>query len=441
MIELRDYQQDTIKRMHNGCILYGGVGAGKSITALAYFYQEVCGGDISSLGSVSTPRDLVVITTAKKRDSLDWESDAVKFGISRDRGCSVDGIAISVDSWNNLEKYEDVSDAFFIFDEQRLVGSGSWVKSFLKIAKRNQWILLSATPGDTWLDYIPVFIANGFYPNRTAFKREHVVYSSYTKFPKVERYLGIGTLVRHKNAVLVEMPYRSNATRHDIDVEVSFNKGLLQKVVKDRWHVYENRPLKDVAELFSVSRKVVNTDASRMQMVRQLITTHPRVIVFYNFDYELELLRSLIGAGNQTIELPTQSQNKPVRGYTFVPSNGISQSTPTETSVLTVAEWNGHKHEQIPKTDRWVYLVQYLAGAEGWNCVETDAMIFYSRTYSWKIFEQAHGRIDRMNTPFSDLYYYHLVSKSWIDLAIGKSLRVKKSFNEAKYRQMWAKSA
>jgi hypothetical protein len=209
----------------------------------------------------------------------------------------------------------------------------------------------------------------------------------------------------------VEMPYTMKAIRKTTDVHVDYDKHLFERVVKDRWHVYENRPLRDVAELFNVMRKVVNSDSSRLITIRGLMEKHSKLIVFYNFDYELEILRTL---GNTTqIELSMKNPGQ---------------------KTFTVAEWNGHKHEEIPDTDRWVYLVQYVAGAEGWNCVETNAVCFYSLTYSYKIFHQAKGRIDRLNTPFTELNYYVLLSKSMIDVAIMRSLRSKQSFNESKFR-------
>lgn len=763
-VQLHPHQIKAVEEMHNGCILHGGVGTGKSITTIAYFISKVCGGVYNDYGSMKTPTDIYVITTAKKRDSLDWEGEAVKFGISTEREMSIGHTRIKVDSWNNIAKYKCISDAFFVFDEQRLVGSGTWSKSFIKIAQRNQWVLLSATPGDTWLDYIPVFVANGFYKNRTEFKREHVVYNAHSKFPKVDRYLSPGKLVRHRNEILVHMPYERKTVRHSKDVIVDYDYELFQRVVKDRWHVYENRPLKDVAELFLVMRKVVNSDSGRIEAVRLLMERHPRLIVFYNFDYELEALRTLVPpdqkaspesleqlaarinkkrldapnlkrnrsltqetgcrlatgessnggsiltttlAGglkstqtstypkvgksaasptklesnpqqasrslsnqsedglfdlesipsialcqtnsssehliaNQTNSLPKSPEkclNKPLEsnletgsgtGFSTteefskeglnkclisaslsekigktsgetpiqrvislsdstssgiisrIPSgflsttssskskdprvltrfgenlsyekgpekqsttqnfqsgnstglnilgsgthnspsktslnisegkdqNGVglsaneSNTSPgtstramssataetrsprllntsissmktsrlsgqgstmfsvqspkkqlslselsgqiemkkistnqmisgeaTKTETFAVAEWNGHKHESIPDTDRWVYLVQYVAGSEGWNCTATDAMCFYSLTYSYKNFHQAHGRIDRLNTPFIDLYYYTLLSKSLIDRAVQKSLLAKKSFNESK---------
>lgn len=401
-VELHAHQAETVEKLGNGKILYGDTGVGKSITAMAYFYLKVCGGELNKFGSMTRPRDIYVITTAKKRNSGDWEKEAHRFGIGRERSASCNGVVLTVDSWNNLGKYRDVENAFFIFDEQRAVGSGAWSKFFEKVAKRNQWILLSATPGDTWLDYIPVFVANGYYKNRTEFKRRHVVYNTFTKFPKVDRYIEVGRLVKLRNEILVHMPYESHTTRHTQYVSVDYDEETLKMVTEKRWHVYENRPLRDIAELFSVARKVVNSDYSRMQALRGLMKTHPKIIVFYNFDYELEILRSL--------------------------SN-------TE-SGLKVAEWNGHKHEEIPETDRWVYLVQYTAGSEGWNCIETDAVCFYSLTYSYKQFHQAHGRIDRLNTLFTDLYYYVLTSNSWIDKSVIKSIKSKRSFNESSLKSL-----
>lgn len=383
MVKLYPHQKKAVRQLKNGSILWGGVGSGKSITAIAYYIEN------------EAPKDIYVITTAKKRDALDWEKEAIKYGVGTRRDATVAGV-LKVDSWNNITKYKEVTDGFFVFDEQRLVGSGTWTKSFIQIAKKNHWILLSATPGDTWLDYIPVFVANGFYKNRTEFKREHVVYSNYTKFPKVERYLGTGKLLRLRDQILVEMPYVKHTTRNVEHIEVDHDDEKMEKATKHRWHIWEDRPIRDVAELFHVMRKIVNTDESRLNALRVLLKEHPKIIVFYNFDYELEILRTL-------------------------------------SDEFVVAEWNGHKHEPIPDTDSWVYLVQYMAGSEGWNCTDTNVMVFYSLTYSYKMFHQAHGRIDRLNTSFYELKYYIFLSKSIIDNAIWRSLKQKKNFNESNF--------
>lgn len=380
MTTLRPHQQKALSELRNGKILWGGVGSGKSRVAAAYAMQAEKG------------RDIYVITTAKKRDTLDWDGEFAGYGIGRTPETTTAG-TITVDSWNNIHKYLGVVGAFFIFDEQRLVGSGKWVKSFLKLARRNHWIMLSATPGDTWLDYIPVFVANGYYAHRTDFKAQHVIYKPYSKFPAIDRYVNVGKLVRLRNELLVEMPFERHTTRHAIRVVVEHDKELMKKVIRERWDPYEDAPMRGAADLNRVMRKVANSHPSRLKAVRTLMEKHPRLIVFYTFDYELEALRGLKG------------------------------DTP-------LAEWNGHKHEAIPDGDRWVYLVQYTSGAEGWNCITTDAMVFYTQTYTYRLFEQAHGRIDRLNTLYFDLYYYHLVSDSAIDRAISKALRMKKNFNE-----------
>jgi superfamily II DNA or RNA helicase len=396
VIELYPHQKDALNKLSNGKILWGGVGTGKSLVAAAYYMK------------VEADADIYVITTAKKRDSLEWEKEFAKYGVGKHANATVAGI-LTVDSWNNIGKYADVQGAFFIFDEQRLVGSGEWTDKFLKIAKKNRWILLSATPGDTWLDYIPVFIANGFYKNRTEFKRRHVVYNTFTKFPKVDRYVEVGTLVRARNQLLVEMPYLRRTTREVHEIIVSHDELMLQEAIKKRWNPFEARPLRDVSELFSVMRKIVNTSPSRLEELKRLMLKHPRLIVFYNFDYELEILRSLAGSKSSSTGLDLE---------------------PSSTKMTTVSEWNGHRHQQIPKTDRWVYLVQYTAGAEGWNCIETNAMVFYSLTYSYKQFVQAAGRTDRLDTLWSTLYYYVFLSNSAIDSAIAKNLDAKRDFNE-----------
>jgi len=388
VVELMQHQKDAISKLDNGKILYGGVGSGKSLAVIGYYMEK------------EAPRDIYVITTAKKRDSLEWEREAVRYGISTvtDYTRSDTG-TLYVDSWNNISKYTEVEDAFFVFDEQRLVGSGAWVKSFQKIAKRNRWVLLSATPGDTWLDYVPVFIANGLYKNPTEFKREHVIYETWSRYPKIRRFVNETLLEKYRNMLLVEMPYIMHTNRNIEEITVAHDAKLFHKVVKERWNPFTNKPIQDVAELFHTMRKVVNSDPSRLETIRGLMKSHPRIIIFYNFDYELEILRSLGGNG------------------------------------FTIAEWNGHKHQPIPETEKWIYLVQYVAGAEGWNCIDTDTMVFYSLTYSYKNLQQAMGRIDRLNTSFTELYYYILLSNSVIDRAVRMAQHRKKLFNE----RSWAK--
>jgi len=410
-VELRPHQLKAIGEMKNGCVLKGGVGVGKSITSIAYFFTEVCGGDLRINGfgdfqPMFKPRDLYIITTALKRNSLDWEKEALAFGLSTKRELSFGGVQVKVDSWNNIGNYKDVKNAFFIFDEQRLVGSGSWVKAFIELSKANEWIMLSATPGDNWMDYIPIFVANGFYKNRTEFIRRHVVFSNYSKFPKVDRYVETGVLNQYRRRISVDMPYERHTKRHVLQTIVQYDADLFKKIWKDRWHIYEDRPLKDAGEMFLVARKLVNSDPSRLTRVAELSEKHPRMIVFYNFNYELEQLRTL----GETLDIP-------------------------------MAEWNGHKHEGVPEDEeRWIYLVQYTAGAEGWNCTSTDTTVFYSLNYSWKINEQARGRIDRMNTKYVDLYYYVLRSGSDIDRAIMKALMGKRNFNEKDFTRGWTTS-
>lgn len=406
-LRLDRHQLVALNELSRGKILAGGVGVGKSRTALAWAFIKECHGmaKINGRGEWKVPeqpKDIYVITTAKKRDELDWQGEAALFGISTVREDSVGGIKLIVDSWNNIQKYKGVYNAIFIFDEQRLVGSGAWVKSFLDIARKNTWILLSATPGDNWLDYIPVFVANGFYKNRTEFKQRHVVYESYSKFPKVKQYLEEDYLDKLRDSIMVEMPLARSTTRHELYKITDYDRNLFRTVLRDRWNPYTQEPIRDISELYRLMRRVVNEDESRIWEIERLLQQHKRLIIFYNFNYELDILRNL-------------------------------------GSSCSIAEWNGHKHEPVPDDDTWVYLVQYTAGAEGWNCITTDTMVFYSLPYSYKLMEQAKGRIDRLNTPFTDLFYYILRSGAPIDMAILRKLKNKQNFNERS--QKWIKSA
>ena len=404
MIKLRPYQIDAIKHMKNGCILNGGVGSGKSLTSLGYYYLQN-GGDMSALQggeyiSMKDPKDLYIITTARKRDTCEWVGELSHFLISPHPEANFYKNKVVIDSWNNIKKYKDIHGAFFIFDEQRVVGSGAWVKSFLNITRKNDWILLSATPGDTWNDYVAVFVANGFYKNKTEFTRRHIVYSRFTKYPKVDRYLETGRLIRLRNQILVNMDFKRQTVSHHEDIYVKYDIDKYKAAGRLRWDPFKNEPVRDASGLCYVWRKIVNSDEARQVALLEIFEDHPKMIVFYNFDYELDILRGLFDG---------------IRG-------------------VQVAEWNGHKHQPIPDgSASWVYLVQYAAGNEGWNCIKTDTIVFYSQNYSYKVMTQAAGRIDRLNTPYIDLYYYHLKSRSGIDLAISKALKEKRNFNEGNF--------
>ena len=375
-----------MEEMHNGCILVGGVGTGKSRTALYYYLHRVCGGD------ATTGPPLYIITTARKRDTNDWEKEAEPFDIPIKK----------VDSWNNMPKYTETTGGFFIFDEQRLVGTGKWAKAFRKIVKSNQWILLSATPGDCWNDYANIFIANGYYRNLTDFRNQHVVYSRFTKYPKIDHYVGLGQLLHQRREVVVNMEYEKKTIPHEETVYVPFDKELVKMILSVRWNPYKDEAIADAGALCNVLRHAVNGDERRIDAVEDILKIHEKAVIFYNFDFELEMLRKM-----------------------------------AERLGIEAGEWNGHLHQPIPKGDRWVYLVQYTAGAEGWNCTETDTIIFYSQNYSYKCMVQSAGRIDRLNTPFTDLYYYHLLSRAPIDLAIRRAIKAKRNFNES----MFAKRA
>lgn len=371
--KLYSHQEEALGLLQSGKVLVGGVGSGKSRVGASWALSQ------------ADESKIIVITTARKRDSLEWEGEFAALG--------ADFEEVTIESWNNISKFEDCCLKVFVFDEQRVVGSGAWVKSFLKIAENNLWILLSATPGDVWLDYVPLFIANGYYKNRTQFAERHVVWDRFAKYPKVKKYLDEGLLEARRRKILVPMPAERHTRRNRSYIPMEYDKEMYEFIAKKRADPWTGEPYRNAAGVCYGLRKCVNSDRSRVDHVRLIARKRKKLIVFYNFNYERDILLELRDEFN-------------------------------------VAEWNGHNHEPIPSTDSWVYLVQYTAGAEGWNCVETDTIVFYSLNYSWKILEQAEGRIDRINTPFTDLHYFYFVSESGIDSAIREAVRKKGVFNE-----------
>lgn len=389
MIQLTDYQISAIKRMKNGCVLRGGTGSGKTLTSLVYIFENVLNGQTPIYPGhkyikTKDTTPVYVITTPKKRDSGDWESEASIIPMKLE----------IVDSWNNIKKYEKVKDSIFIFDETKITGYGAWTYSFLKIAKNNKWILLSATPGDSFMEYASLFVANGFFKNKTEFEREHVVWSRWSKYPKVERYLGISKLIKMRDSILVEMPSVRATTQKHKNVICDYDQVAYDILYKQRWNFYENKPIRDSSQLCYLLRRLVNSDESRIKALDTIHNKHPRIIIFYNHNHELDILREWCITNN-----------------------------------ILYSEWNGHNHDPLPDGPVWAYLCQYTAAQEAWNCIETDCITFYSQTYSYKALTQSIGRIDRMNTPYKFLYYYHLISDSSIDIAIQAALSRKENFN------------
>ena len=254
---------------------------------------------------------LYIITTAKKRDDEDWEREAALVGIKE----------VKVDSWNNIKKYSKISGGMFIFDEQRLVGSGVWVRSFYKIAKKNKWVLLSATPADTWMDLIPVFVANGFYKNRTHFIGTHVRYAPYVTFPKITGFLDLPRLKANRSKIFVLMPSKKHTRPHIHKITVDYNVDLVKFVLKNSWNPFKNEPIEHLSAETAICRRIINIAPSRIMKLLEIQEIAERLIIFYNLNFELDILRTWF------------------RWRT------------------TVAEWNGWQHDPIPKNDNWVYLV------------------------------------------------------------------------------------
>lgn len=399
-----DNQRKAVEQLKCGNILCGKVGSGKSRVSLVYYFEKECGGSIDPPYSpLKTHKDLYIITTARKRDYKEWEKEISEFDMFYN---DIAKIKITIDSWNNIKKYADVKDSFFIFDEQRVVGSGAWVKSFYKITSsqiytnrnaNNNWILLSATPGDKWEDYIPVFVANHFYKNATDLLSKHAVYNPFTPFKKVERFVYTDILSKYRDCILVDIKVEQKPRTYRW-ITVGYDENIFKTIMSKDWNVWDNEPIDTSAMKFYLMRKAVNMNDERLQALKNIYDSHKKVIVFYNFDYELEMLRVMC----HKLKIPK-------------------------------GEWNGHKHEPIPDTDTWLYLVQYTAGAEGWNCTETNVIVFLSLNYSYRTTEQSSGRIDRRDSKFPILHYYFITTNSWIDRAIKHALKNKQDFNERKF--------
>ena len=192
------------------------------------------------------------------------------------------------------------------------------------------------------------------------------------------------------------MHFERKTKRHRQFIPSNYDTNLYEKVMRDRWNVFEDKPIENGSEFLQLLRKIVAMDEDRIFNAKFLMDIHDRLIIFYNYNYERDVLIQIAkDLGKQ------------------------------------YWEWNGHAHQEVPNKEKWLYIVQYTAGAEGWNCISTNVILFYSMNYSFKIVEQAEGRIDRLNTSYNDLEYYFLTSESQIEKDIFKAVQTKQKFNES----------
>ena len=203
--------------------------------------------------------------------------------------------------------------------------------------------------------------------------------------------------MKFKKEILVNMDDDKATKQWHIDLTCSYDPVLYNAYADSRWNFEEDMPIMNASKLVYMLRKVCNSDPSRLEKLYEICQSHPKLIIFYQFDYERDLITCMLS----------------FKGIPY-------------------AEYNGHIHQPIPTGDRWAYVV-HLSSSEGWNCIETDTVVFYSLSYSYRAYVQACGRTDRRTTPFQDLYYYRLKSASKIDKAIMDAHRRKKKFNEANW--------
>ena len=113
MITLRPYQREAVEKLDNGKILCGNVGSGKSLTALVYYFEKECLGKLSKDDYKPMQKDipLYIITTARKRDSLEWQRECANIALDISK--------VIVDSWNNIEKYKNIKNLLSIKDRRR----------------------------------------------------------------------------------------------------------------------------------------------------------------------------------------------------------------------------------------------------------------------------------------------------------------------------------
>ena len=429
-MRLFDYQQQIVdEKYEDSKALFMQMGTGKTFVSMAFFEK-------------SERAKLLVVCLATKVD--DWNRDltdelgldevvSLNKGTKKNRELMEDAqyLVISFESSWRLDK-ELVAwvddDTYIIVDEShKIKNPSSKVGKFMRKlgAKTDYKTILTGTPqSNGYIDYYNQFHFLGYLDmNQTNFKKRYAItqmmqYGAGPIFQEIIGYRNTEELdeMIHNHSVFYDRKLDDEELPDEIPVYFpSYPK--YRKISNDKVYEFKDGTLEIYDTLGAgvmLQRQLAsgyiskggNTevlDKSKLDWMRDFLEGYDeRVVVFYNYNAELEQLKQLL----ERLDRP-------------------------------YSEYNGHRKDlrAFQESSEGVVLANYGSASTGINdFVIASTMVMYSLTTSYIDFEQAKKRIDRIGQTKKPLFYF-LIMKGTIDARVYHSLQEGKDFDERMYAE------
>lgn len=401
------YQQAALDRVEGKrrCAFYHDMGLGKTFT-----------GAEKLMSDRRWKRALVVCQKSKVADWVDHFETHYDMPVvdltKQDMCCDAEAvIVVNYDIIWRRPQLMELDDFALMFDESSLLqnATSKRTKAAMRLAgKADTLVLLSGTPVDGKYERLWTQLRMlGWGIDEKLFWRQYVE-SETTMcegFPvtKVTGYKNEERLVRKmkglgcdflKTGDVIDLPDQ-RFIRVDVPMSGYYRKFAKTNVITAFGREFVGDTV--FGDLTAKRQLAAAYSRAKLEAFGDLLDgTSKRLVVFYNFDVELEGL---------TAEL-----EKRCRRY----------------GVL-----NGKAHDLSPffDTDDGVALIQYQSGAMGVNLQQADTCVYFSPPLASSLFEQSKKRIHRVGQDKSCMYY-ELVSKGTVEEKIYDTLAMRRDYTE-----------
>lgn len=409
-MKLYKFQQDIVNQLHNKyrCAVFSGCGTGKTI---------ICG----ELLKYHTGKILLVCQASKVDDWIEhfttYYPSVKLFNLRKaqqlEQFNAYQSRCIGVVNYDLIYRREINRFNTLVLDESSEIKYDNTKKSrtILKmVSPKTSVILLSGTPcGGHYENLYTQAKLLGLGMTKTEYWNRYV---NWYEIPIPGRPYSIKKVVGYKNvddlinrlskcgAVFVKSEDVLDLPEQTFTVKTVDKPIALKRFERDGSVVVYGKEYvaANVLVELTASRQLCNSKDKQQAFIDLINSINDRVVVFYNFDSELDTLKTLV-------------KDRPI------------------------AEVNGHTNtEQIyHDNDNCVLFVQYQAGARGLNLQDGNKIIYYSLTLSSDLFEQSKKRIHRIGTKYP-CFYWILQTKDSVEESIYKSLNRQEDYNEELFK-------
>lgn len=413
--QLYPYQEKYLEGLPSRYMFSASLGVGKSPMALVHYIRK------------AYPQPLLILAPASKVRSSDWSREleevfaAHNLALPEYQVLSYDKFAYNPSNdafrkgkrpkWHEFAPDYGGKEWAVIADEVQYckAPSSNRSKALYHVAKNASFFIgLSGTPmPNGWIDFANYSKIFGFTKGITEFKKKYCDIQTYKGFPEIVGYWRIPELEKQWRSIAKPLS-RENATelpeRTFYNIKLKAPRIYFEYLVdrKNEQGVLLDNPSKLAHAL---RQSLAKNKIDRLDEI--LSSTSDNVVVFYNYELELQLIKEMLAKKHKD---------------------------------KMMFEQNGHKHE-IPPKEAWervhnsVTLAHYKSGATGVEMQYANITIYYSPTYSYAEYEQSKGRTHR-NGQTKKCIYYRFYSVGTIEKNIWECIAQKKDFSE----KLWIKN-